>query len=488
MEQFYLGIDNGGSWIKMVIFDKKGKEISGEKTAPPMELPCPGHTERDMEALWQANCQVIRTGIERSGINPEEIRGIGFSGHGKGLYLTGHDGVPAGRGIVSTDSRGNEIAERWRRDGTEEKLLSIIMQPLVGCQPLCLVKWFQEKEPDTLCRAGWIFGVKDYLRYRMTGRAAAEITDFSGSGFVNLKTGQYDREILEVTGLKEIEEKLPPLLWPFEPAGTVTEEAALLTGIPKGTVCSAGMFDIDACAVGMGLTGESGAVVIAGTWGINEYIRKEPVTDRKERKNSLYGIPGFYLVEESSPASAGSLDLIIKMILQDKPSYSLVNKLAESVPAGSGGLCFYPFLFGEEGKKGAFTGLSAEHTKAHMIRSVMEGVAFYHRIQLETLFSETELPEKILLGGGVSNSPLWVQIFADIIGRPMTLTECVEAGALGAAVTAALACGDRKDYEEAVRAMVHEKTTVFPVEDTAADYERFYQKYKALYGRIYLEK
>lgn len=490
MGQFYLGIDNGGSWIKVVIFDKKGKEISRKKAILPMEFPAPGLTVRNMEGLWQTNCQMIRSCILHAGIYPEEISGIGFSGHGKGLYLTDRNGDPCGRGIVSTDSRGKSVEDRWRKSGVEEMLLPIIRQPLVGCQPLCLVKWLQKHDPVLLGQARWIFGVKDYLRFRMTGRAAAEITDFSGSGFVNLITRQYDREILKITGLEEVEEKLPPLLWPSEPAGTVTKEAALLTGIPEGTICAAGVFDIDACALGMGLMDESKAAVIAGTWGINEYIAREPAVDRKGRKNSLYGIPGFYLVEESSPTSAGNLDLIMKMILQDDQSYSFVNEIAERVERGSGGLCFYPFLFGSDAQKGAFFGLSAEHTKAHMIRSVMEGVVFYHRLQLETLFSkeetsQSEIPEKILLGGGLCNSPLWVQMFADIINRPVILTECEETGAMGAAVTAALACGDMKSYGEAVNSMVHEKKTVWPEMESAAGYERFYQAYKATYRRIY---
>lgn len=498
MGQFYLGIDNGGSWIKVVIFDRKGKEILKEKAPLPMDLSVPGFTERDMEQLWNINCQVIHTAVTRLGAGEGEIRGVGFSGHGKGLYLLDEAGRPCAGGIVSTDSRGNSVAEQWRREGVEKQLFPRILQPLVGCQPLCLIKWFQKNEPEVWARARWVFGVKDYLRFRMTGRAAAEITDFSGSGLVNLRMKRYDREILTQTGLLDAEEKLPPLLWPYEPAGTVTKEAARVTGIPEGTVCSAGAFDIDSCAIGMGLTSENGAAVIAGTWGINEYICKEPVTDRPDRKNSLFAIPGYYLVEESSPASAGNLDYILKLLFEDNWTYPRINELAAGVERGCRGLYFYPFLFGDYAEKAAFCGLSAGHTKAHMIRSVMEGVAFYHRIQLERLFSGRQFPEKdfstrkfpgqILLGGGILGSPLWTQIFADVLNCPVAVTDCEETGALGAAMTAAAACKDQKDLLTAAYAMAGKKTVIVPEKEGAAVYAEHFGEYKRLYQKIYIQE
>lgn len=494
MEQLYLGIDNGGSWIKVVIFDRKGEEILKEKAPLPMDLSVNGFTERDMEQLWSINCRVIHTAVTRLGAGAGEIRGVGFSGHGKGLYLVDEAGRPCAGGIVSTDNRGNTIAEQWRREGVEKKLFPKILQPLVGCQPLCLIKWFQKNEPEALARARWVFGVKDYLRFRMTGRAAAEITDFSGSGLVNLRTKRYDREILTLAGLLDAEEKLPPLLWPYEPAGTVTKEAARATGIPEGTICSAGAFDINSCALGMGLTSENGAAVIAGTWGVNEYICKEPVTDRPDRKNSLFAIPGYYLVEESSPASAGNLDHILNLLFEDNWTYPEVNELAAGVERGCGGLYFYPFLFGDHAEKATFCGLSAGHTKAHMIRSVMEGVAFYHRIQLERLFSGRQCSGRrfskgqILLGGGILGSPLWTQIFADVLNCPVAVTDCEETGALGAAMTAAAACKDQKDLLAAADAVAGKKTVIVPGREAAAVYAKCFDEYKRLYQKIYIQE
>lgn len=188
MKEYVMGVDHGGTSSKAVLFDLNGVEIASASRKVEMQMPRPGFTERDMEQLWHANCEAIRECIDRAGIAPRQIIGVSLSGHGKGLYLWGKDDRPARPGIVSTDSRAHGIVERWQVDGVAHRVFALACQNILASQPAALLRWLMENEPESIERCRYIFGVKDYIRYRMTGEAAAEITDISGSGLVNLRT------------------------------------------------------------------------------------------------------------------------------------------------------------------------------------------------------------------------------------------------------------------------------------------------------------
>ncbi len=233
------------------------------------------------------------------------------------MYLWGKDNAPAGPGIVSTDSRAHRIVERWYADGTAKQVFPLICQQILASQPVALLRWLMENDPKTLDKTQYIFGVIDYVRFRMTGLARGEITNMSGSGLVNLSTKNYDDRILSCLGLDSISEKLPPLINSSEIAGTVTPECARLTGLSVGTPVAAGMFDIDACAIGMNVCDDQRIAVIAGTWAINEYIAKKPVVDGSVKMNSLYCLPEYYLLEECSPTSASNYDWFLSNFAQE---------------------------------------------------------------------------------------------------------------------------------------------------------------------------
>lgn len=168
---YVLGLDNGGTSTKAVLFDTSGRQVASAKRQTAMSTPRPGFTERDMEELWAMNCQVIRETVASSGVDPADILGVSFSGHGKGLYLWGKDGKPARPGIVSTDSRAQQVVEDWQRQGVTEKAFARTCQSVLPSQPVALLKWIKENEPQVLDNTRWVFGVKDYIRFRMTGEA-----------------------------------------------------------------------------------------------------------------------------------------------------------------------------------------------------------------------------------------------------------------------------------------------------------------------------
>ena len=313
-----MGIDNGGTATKAVIFDRTGRAVGSASRKVPMVLPEPGFTERDMDVLWTANCEAIREAIAAAGIDSRAVRGVACTGHGKGLYLWGRDGKPAYNGIVSTDARAWQYPQRWREDGTISRTFERTCQSILACQPVSLLRWLRDNRPGVVESTRWVFEVKDYIRFLLTGEAFAEATDYSGSGLMNVRDARFDRQLLEEFGLGDVYDLIPPLRYSTEICGTVTPAAAAATGLAAGTPVAGGMFDIDACAVAVDVTDEKNICVIAGTWSINEYVARAPVLDGSILMNSLFCIPGLYLVEESSPTSAGNYEWFTALFLEEE--------------------------------------------------------------------------------------------------------------------------------------------------------------------------
>lgn len=488
--RYLMGIDNGGTFSKAAIFDENGRQIS-VASVPTMTLtPKPGYTERDMEELWQVNAKAVRQAIEKSKIDPSDIAGVSFSGHGKGLYLVGKDGKPSYHGIISTDARAWSYVKQWKEDGTAEKVYEKTFQEILACQPVSLLAWLKDHCPEVIENTAYVFAVKDYVRYRMTGEAYAEMSDFSGGNLVNLKTGDYDRELLELFGIGEVYDKLPPLKNAADICGYVTKEASELTGLLEGTPVSAGMFDVNACGIASGLSNEEEMCMIAGTWSINEFIAKQPILNGTVALNSMFCIPGYYLIEESSPTSAGNMEWFIKNLMSYEKAeakqagtsvYDITNQWVESIEPQKNNLIFLPFLNGSNEDalaKGTFIGLTAYHNKKHMLRAVYEGIVFSHLTHVRKLLKNRETPKSIRLAGGAANSDVWVQIFADTLQIPVDVIEDKELGAQGAAIAAGIAAGIYRDYKDGIERTVKISRTVQPRSEYREIYEKKYETYR----------
>ena len=328
---------------------------------------------------------------------------------------------------------------------------------------MSLLAWLRDNEPESYHNIQWVFECKDYVRFRLTGEAKAEITDCSGANLMNLYTRAYDSELLKLFGLEEIESALPPLCRATEICGAVSEEAAARCGLRPGTPVIGGMFDINACALAVGVTDPTRICMIAGTWSINEYVRESPVTDGSVLMNSL-------LPELSREARAAGESI-----------YEVLNRWVGEIAPEEFVPVFLPFLMASNvhpNAKGSFVGLSLSHTRRHMARSVYEGIAFCHRMHLERLLkSRAEKPQCIRLAGGAARSAVWAQMFADVMQLPVETVEANETGALGCAVAAAVATGEYPDLRSAVEGMTTVSRRFEPDEQRAAVYDRKYALY-----------
>ena len=481
---YYLGLDNGGTTTKASIFSAAGEEIATVSVDTKMITPFPGFTERDMDEMWDANCACIRGVIEKSGIDAADIACVAVCGHGKGLYLWGKDNRPVRYGIISTDNRAWEYPKKWQQDGTEERVFAISCQHIMACQPVSLLAWLRDHEPECIDKTQWIFECKDYVRFRLTGRACGEMSDYSGANFVDLGKGSYSAELLECFGLSGCMDKLPPLVQATDLCGTITEEAAKATGLKVGTPVAGGAFDIDACAVAVNVVDEEHICMIAGTWSINEYISKAPVTDGSVLMNSYFCIKPYYLVEECSPTSAGNNAWFINNLLPDlkgKELYNQLNRWVEEIPAEEFCPVFLPYLLASNvhpNAKGSFVGLNNYHTRAHMARSVYEGITFSHRYHLDKLLKNKVTPtQSIRLAGGMARSAVWVQMLADTTGLPVEVVEVNETGNLGCAVLGAVATGAFETIQDAAAHMCRIAPAVLPNPEKKAIYDRKYQMF-----------
>lgn len=487
-----MGIDNGGTMGKAALFTLEGKEIATASRKVNLILPKPGHNERDMNENWKGIAEAIREVIDKSGIDASEIAGVACCGFGNGLHLIDADGNPVRNAINSSDGRAQSYVESWLDDGIDAKVLPLTTQCLWPAQPNALLAWLRDNEPATMDKAKWILMSKDWIRYKLCGEVNAELTDMSGTSLMNVVTGEYDDRVLKLFGISEFKSMLPPIIKTHDVCGKVTAKAATETGLKEGTPVAGGMFDIDACGLSSGIIDEGQMSLVAGTWGNNQYIAKEPLIDKDLFMTSCYSIPGWYLMLEGSPTSASNLEWFVDQFMAQenktlkadgKSVFAFCDELAGSVTPEATTITFMPFLYGSNvgaGTKSCFVGLEGYHTRAHVIRSIFEGIIFGHNTHLQRLLNFRETPDVIRFTGGAAKSKVWVQMFADCFQIPIEIPAGTELGALGAAIAAGVAAGCFSSYEEAVGAMTRIARRQDPDPTRKNIYEQKYERYHSV--------
>ena len=490
MSKYLLGVDNGGSDIKCAIFDTEGKEIATSATQVKIQTPKPGFTERDANDVWNANVKVIKEAIEQAKIDSGDIVSIGITAYGNGLVYVDENINPVYPAIVSTDDRASGYCKKFKEEGIERKIFPYTRQTTWSAQPAALLPWFKDNNPDVLNKTRWILSMKDYIRYKLTGKLNGELTEASSTCLMNLDTKKYDPFIFETLGIKECIEKMPPVLKSTEIAGTITSEVSKLTGLKEGTPVAAGYFDIDANALASGILSDKELCLIAGTWSINEFLIKDVATDIDKKTNiaTLSYVDGLYLMEDSTPTSASNFNWYIEKIIKNynpnitnKEIYEICNKkVAERKPEDSS-VIFVPYLYASAthpNAHGAFLNVSASDDDVSLIRAIYEGVIFSSVHHVHNLKRPIESYEKAKLSGGVTNSEVWSQMMADALQIPIQTLDGTQIGAKGAVIGAGVAAGVFKDLQDGVKHMVHEGKIYTPNKALADIYKKKYERYE----------
>ncbi|UDL94162.1 carbohydrate kinase [Lichenihabitans sp. PAMC28606] len=483
-----LGLDCGSTAIKAVLFDPAGRTIATGTGRTDPRTPLPGHVEQDMPSLWAAAAGAIRDVLQQSGIDPDAISCVGVTGHGDGLYLIDKAGTPLGAGIQSVDSRAHRIVTGWERDGRLEDALRLTAQRPSCFAATALLAWIKRHEPERYGRIGHVLFCKDWLRLCLTGVVATDPTDAS-TAFTDPLTQAYDPAILHLFGLDDLGRALPPILPSCGRIGVVTPEAAAITGLLAGTPVSGGLHDVTAGAVGLGNLEAGVLSITAGTFSINETLSDHLVSD--PRWSARAGLRlGQWMNMSISPASSNTVDWFLRQgyaaELEDArlggPSIWTRLDADLAVAATADAPLFHPFLYGSpyNGPASAsFFGLRSWHTRADMLRAVMEGAVFNHRFHADALASRFPIHRVGVTGGG-SSVPRFAQFFADVLGLPVDIAEAPEASALGAAMAAGVGIGLYGSLPEAAMTCCRTAARYEPHPERHALLSQRYARYGAL--------
>lgn len=486
MKKYFIGIDNGGTFIKASLFDIEGNQIWCEKVRNTINVLRDGKVELDPESLWDLNCSCVARLIKNSQVGTERIQSIAIAGQGKGLYIVDEEGRPVRNAVTSADSRAWEVVKKWEEEGIPEKIYQYTYQGLFASHPVSILRWLKEEEPENYQKIQWVFSMKDFLVYKMTDCVVSDYCNQSGNSYMNLNTGEYEPEIFRMLGIEEIYDKLPRLYHAADICGSVTADAAKKLGCLPGTKVIAGMFDVDASAVGMGLVTEDRIGVIAGTCGVNAYISKEPVRDHSVLMNSYFCIPGYYYIEEGSNTSTGTMEWVIDTLFKEEKKsmgneiYSYLDKIAQKHTGAEMEVCFLPFLYGSamnSRSRGAWVGLTPADGRPEMLLSCYEGIIFTHKWHIDRLLRNKRNTKAVRLAGGITASKTWVQMFADILQMPVEIVGREDIGGCGLAIASQIALGEYADYQAAVGHCVHVEQTIYPDQNKKEIYEKKYRYY-----------
>lgn len=443
-----LGIDNGLTVTKAVIFDVDGTQLAVARRRVPQSLPRPHHVERDMDALWHATAEAIAEAIALSGRPASDIAAVAATAHGDGLYLLDGHKRPLGPGILSLDSRAGGISAAWQDRAAKSLRLTGQIPP--ACAPAALLAWLRDNDPVRFGQIGHVLTCKDWLRFCLTGTIGTDRTEASTS-FTDVRTQDYTAAALRLFGLEAIEHALPPIAGPAEIVGHITAEAAALTGLVVGTPVAAGLHDVTASALGIGGHAEGVVAIVAGTYSINEVVSARPQVDpRWLCRNAIE--PGYWNNMALSPASAANYDWFLETLCkaeiaaaeaQGETIHAVLAREIDAALAKPTTLLFHPYLFGSPHgphASASFIGLRGWHNRGDMLRAVLEGIVFNHRVHIDALRDGFAVREARLTGG-VARNPAFAQMFADVLGMPVTTSQTDEAAAWGAALCAGAAVG-----------------------------------------------
>lgn len=473
---YYLGIDCGGTFIKSAIFDVSGNMIACSRENVPVISEKSGYAERDMNDLWAICATVIRKTIEKSKLSSEQIKAIGISAQGKGLFLLDQDNNPLGKAILSSDQRALEIVKGWQKEEIPEKLYPITRQTLWTGHPVSILRWIKEFEPERYQKIGSILMSHDYLRFCLTGELSCEETNISESNLYNMNTGKYDPYLAELFGLEGVISKLPKIISANEVAGYVTKEAAELTGLAMGTVVVGGLFDVVSTALCADLDDETKLNAVLGTWSVVSGITAE--IDPHQELPFVYGRhaeSGKFIVHEASPTSAGNLEWFVKQWNLD---YQEINNSISTLEPATSSVLFVPFLYGSNaglGMQGGFYGIQSHHTQAHLLQAIYEGVLFSLMHHLDRMLQRFPQAKILRVTGGPAKSNIWLQMLADFTGMRLEIPQVEETGCFGAALMAMQGI-EEKNHSFKAKPM----KVVEPNPPYFAAYQAKYQRYKQL--------
>lgn len=492
---YLLGIDIGTSGTKTVLFDESGAMAASSTYEYPMFQPNIGWAEQDPEDWWKAACYTIKDVLKKSGVDPKNIKGVGLSGQMHGAVLLDGEGNVLRRAIIWCDQRTEQECGQITALIGRERLVQITANPALTGFTASKIMWVRNNEPDLFKKVRKILLPKDYIRFRLTGEYATEVSDASGMQLMDISKRTWSGEVLDKLGIER--SQLGGMYESQEISGKVSHSGAGLTGLLEGTPVVGGAGDQAAGAVGNGIVKPGVVSSTIGTSGVVFAYSDKISIDPEGRVHTFcHAVPNTWHVMGVTQAAGLSLKwfrdnfcIEEKRVaeLMDVDPYILMDKEAEKVEPGCNGLIYLPYLMGERSPhldaaaKGVFFGLSAMHEKPDMLRAVMEGVVYSLKDCLEIIKGMGVEISEVRASGGGGKSPFWRQMQADVFGTGVTTINSSEGPALGAALLAGVGTGVYASVAEACDRVIKVKSRQEPVKELGEVYGKYYK----IYGRLY---
>lgn len=494
-----LGIDIGTSGTKTLLVDPEGRIRASVTVEYPAYAPRPAWSEQEPEDWWKAVGKSVRRALADAKVKPSGVSGIGLSGQMHGSVFLDASGKVLRRAILWNDQRtGAECDEITEAAGGRKALLKLVSNPALTGFTAPKILWVRKHEPRLYEKTARVLLPKDYVRYRLTGEFATEVSDASGTLLLDVEKRQWSKKLLS---LLEIDPALLPAVHESpEVTGRLTREAAKATGLAEGIPVVGGGGDQAAGAVGNGIVRRGVISATMGTSGVVFAHADAVETDPEGRVHTFcHAVPGKWHVMGVVLAAGGSLqwfrdalcpDLVRKAKRLKVDPYELITADATSVPAGSDGLYFLPYLTGERtphadpDARAAWIGLSNMHARPHMARAVMEGATYAMRDCLEIIRGMGVPVREIRVAGGGARSAFWRQMQADVYKKAVWTVSSEEGPAYGVALLAGVGTGVWTTVPEACDATIETAAKTEVNRKTSRAYDRLYPEYGNLYAHL----
>lgn len=492
---YYLGIDIGTSGTKATLFDSHFHAIATATSGYDMQQPYLGWAEQSPETWWHATQDVIRQVVRQSHIQPENIRSIGVTGQMHGMVLLDAFNQVLRPAIIWCDQRTTEECEWLTTSVGREHLIAITANPALPAFTASKILWVQRHEPEIFHRIDKILLPKDYIVHQLTGGYSTDVSDASGTQLLDIHTRQWSQTMLNVVGIQR--HQLPEVYESEQVVGYVQPTIAALLGLSSTTSVVAGAGDQAAAAVGNGIVSPGTLSMTIGSSGVVFAATDQPIIDPHGRVHTFcHAVNGKWHVMGVTQAAGLSMKWMKDQLFQHEVQeavnhqrnvYDEINRQISLIPAGAEGVIYLPYLNGERTPhldahaRGVFFGLTTRHTKAHLVRAVMEGVTCSLHDCYGVLQAMQLSAAKIRVAGGGAQSDVWMQMIADHLNIPSVRTNVSDAGTLGCAMLAAVGCGDEPSLVELCNRIVLTSATFTPETTLHHVYMPYYQLYQQLY-------
>ncbi|HEX6731881.1 MAG TPA: xylulokinase [Pyrinomonadaceae bacterium] len=487
--QLLLGIDLSTTGAKALLIDFKGTVVSSATTPLSLSTPHPLRSEQHPNDWWQATKTSIRHALADANVSWPAVKAIGLTGQMHGLVLLDQQGDVLRPAILWNDQRCGDECEEIRARVGRQRLIQLTGNDALTGFTAPKVLWVQKHEPEIYERIRHILLPKDYIRYKLTGQFAMDKADGSGTILFDLRQRNWSTEILSLLNIPA--EWLPETFEGDQITGELSRESADLTGLEKGIPVVAGGGDQSAQAIGVGAVRPGIIAVTLGTSGVVFATTESALIESDGRLHAFcHAVPSRWHLMGVMLSAAGSLQWYRDALAPEKSFQELVDE-ATKVSPGSEGLVFLPYLSGERTPypdplaRGTWVGLTLRHTRAHLTRAVLEGVAF----GLKDIFSLMEAAglgnvEQVRVSGGGAKSNLWRQILADTLGVELVTVNSTEGAAFGAALLAGLGHKVWPNVAAACNETIKVTDHVFPNANNVDRYKLIHQEYQKLYPAL----